>query len=276
MLSGCSKVTIESLKRNPIRHEELVSLSYFHGAGMMGDTLSFDIHRDKDNSIRITTKSSKAHYFPIRVYEYEVKNDKALEELKQYIDEYNLCAWNDLKYSEIYALDGPTTSYSMLFRDNGKHSKAYRISYDEELPEKGGEVLNHLKDMMYSYAERNNLIETYLEDNDNRIYCARDIKNTEEEIDKLLLGYWFYNDSNIVVEWLGRTDDRVVRINSNDNSWPGGNELVVKEIIHEPLKDYNSSWYVLLDDQGIPVYMTLDTDEIVLLRQEDEFRFIRN
>ncbi|MBQ2657819.1 MAG: hypothetical protein IJF87_04535 [Erysipelotrichaceae bacterium] len=271
------KTTIEQLKKIKSEHGELLCVSFHRGGGMNGDNFSQTIERNKEGQIVLTVKESPEHWIPLRVWEYLIEDEDVFAKLRAYSDEYNLPAWKDLPFDEEnIALDAPSSSIGLIFNDEeygGWRREYYTISYENVIPEGGYDVLNGFVSLIGSYAKKENLIRTYLECDDNQILTGRDIENSEEEIEKLIMGYWGSEE-------LG--DDGYSRYSLYTSPYEEGMELYQRggdkiifqreQTIHESLADYDSSWYFILKDTGDPeklYYLTVAGDKLYLEKQTE-------
>ena len=271
------KTTIEQLKKIKSEHGELLSVSFHRGGGMNGDNFSQTIERNKEGQIILTVKESPEHWIPLRVWEYLIEDEDVFVKLRSYSDEYNLPAWKDLPFDEEnIALDAPSSSIGLIFNDEeygGWKREYYTISYENVIPEGGYDVLNGFVSLIGSYAKKENLIRTYLECDDKQIFTGRDIENSEEDIEELIKGYWGSEE-------LG--DDGYSRYSLYTSPYEEGTELYQRagekivlqrvDIIHEPLSDYDSSWYFILKDTEVPknlYYLTVERDKLYLVKQTE-------
>lgn len=276
---GLSKrTTIEQLKKIKSEHGELLSVSYHHGGGMNGDTFSQTIERNKEGQVILTVKESSEHWIPLRVWEYLIEDENVFTKLRDYIDEYNLPAWKDLPFDEEHiALDAPSSSIGLVFNDEeygGWKREYYSVSYENVIPKGGYDVLNGFVSLIGSYAKKENLIQTYLDCDDKQIFTGKDIENSDEDITELIKGYWGSEE-------LG--DDGYSRYSLYTSPYEeemelyqrGGDKIIFQneQIIHEPLSDYDSSWYLILKDADDPenlYYLTVQQDKLYLEKQTDK------
>jgi hypothetical protein len=99
------------------------------------------------------------------------------------------------------------------------------------------------------------LCDTYLYDFDDerKIYVGKDIENSDEDVEKIIHNDWENGDVRLYGGY-----DSVLIINYGDYE---NNEFRIKEIIHEPYRDHNASWYIVLEnenDENKPIYLTMD------------------
>ena len=271
------KTTIEQLKKIKSEHGELLSVSFHRGGGMNGDSFSQTIERNKEGQVVLTVKNSPEHWIPLRVWEYLIEDEDVFAKLRAYSDEYNLPAWKDFPFDdEMIALDAPSSSIGLVFNDEeygGWKREYYSISYENVVPEGGYDVLNGFVSLIGSYAKKENLIRTYLECDDKQIFTGRDIENSEEEIEELIKGYW-------MSEELG--DDGYSRYSLYTSPYQeevefyqrGGDKINFQreDTIHEPLSDYDSSWYFVLkdmEDASNLYYLTTEGDKLYLEKQTE-------
>ena len=256
------KTTIKQLQKMKSEHGELLSVSYYHGGGMNGDTYSRTIKRNEEGQAILTVRSSSEHWIPVRVWEYLIEEEDVFDRFRAYSDEYNLPAWKDLPFDEEHiALDAPSSSISLSFNDSeygGWRNESYSISYENVIPEGGYEVLNGFVSLIGSYEKKENLIGTYLDDDGEQIFTGKDIENTDEEVGKLITGYWRSEkktvDSNTEDPFNDYSLDVSSYVDEIELFRKGEDKFVFQkgEIIHEPLGDYDSSWYLILIDQDDP------------------------
>ncbi|MBO4918937.1 MAG: hypothetical protein J5365_02150 [Erysipelotrichaceae bacterium] len=272
------KTTIEDLKKIRSEHGELLSVSYRHGGGMNGDTFSQTIETNKEGQVILTVNESSEHWIPLRVWEYRIEDEDVFVKLREYIDRYNLSVWKDLPFDEEHiALDAPSSSIGLIFNDEeygGRKREYCTISYENIVPDGGYDVLNGFVSLIGSYAKNENLIRTYLQCDEMQIFTGRDVFNSDEEITELMKGYW---GSEILA------DDGYSRYSLYTSPYEeeielyqrGGDKIILHsvEIIHEPLSDYDSSWYLVLkntDDPGDIYYLTAEGEKLFLEKQIDE------
>jgi len=247
-------VKIEELLKIETEHGKLVSVSFSRGGSMNGETFYMSVF-EEEGQLLFERSSSSQYSFPIRVWKYQTDTD-ALDQLRNYIDRYNLSVWKDLPFDEeMIALDGPSTSISMVFDDSkvgGSMREFCTISYDDVIPEGGYPILNDFVSLLSSFGKEEQFLETYLDVDGRKIYTGRQIENSEEEIELLLEGCWrsrdgqytFYNYSmDYPYEFLPKDGEKI--------------EYSIGQIIHEPYDDYDSSWYVEIKDEDHSAYLTV-------------------
>ena len=255
-----SNITIEDLQKKQARYEDLVKVAYFSGGGMGGSVDRQELYLE-DGQIYCVIEKSAYMGEPLLVRKYKITDEKALDELKAYVKEYNLSVWDSLPKSGIEVLDAPSTSWTLTFKDNGETSWV-NINDDLEFPEGGYSVLNGLNRLMAGYVEKGEQIEAYLSDfydEDYRVYVGRDINNTDEEISKLTYGYWYNGDYRIEIDEEGlRTG-----FGNGDENEP----YLLEKTVHEPYKDYDCGFYQIYGQNGRHLYIMI---EDFRLRAEDD------
>jgi len=262
-------VTVKQLQSIKAEHGELLSVSYSRGGGMEGDTYLVELKKDDAGALTLKRSSSASHVFPVQVREYSVSDPDALTKLREYIDRYNLAVWSDLPFDEEHiALDAPTTSIGLAFDDSafgGWKQQSFRISYDNVVPEGGYDILNGLSSLLHSFIREEDLSEMYiLGDDGEKIYTGSGVENSDDEIRLLLCGYWrseklLITGSDGSAEETPYTDDDYVFFDLGSYSDDLSIELIsvggegertaldFKELVHERLFDYDSSWYAVFE-----------------------------
>ena len=268
--------TLEKLYSLKVEHGELKEISYSHGGGMLGDTYQISIE-NKDGKLVGKVIESGAHYIPNRVYEYEV-NEDSLIKAREYIDKYNLSVWDALPFNDDeIVLDGPSSSIRLAFDDSSvggyKHA-TYNISYENVIPKGGREILNGFVELISSNIKQDNYLKTYLDTDGKQIYTGKDIENSEEEIGKLLTGYWqsekqttyvnnevnekpIDNEHYYFIDYSSSFSNneeielRAVGINEINKTY------ILNSPIHSQYNDYDCSWYVEATNTELPVPETL-------------------
>lgn len=277
--------TLEDLYKIKTEHGPLTSASYYKGGGMNGDTYCVELSQKNDEAV-VTVKISAAHWIPVRVYEYRAAGD-AFTRTREYIDQYNLSAWKDLPFDQEHAaLDAPSSSIEMRFDDReltGRTSYV-SVSYESMIPDGGMEILNGFTDLLYGFYTADDLIETYLlDENGEKVLTGRDVENTDVQRDALLRGYW-RSESFIAVENGETTKERPA--NDHDfmiyelNSTEYGMRLITEnadgriesdyqflKYVSSPLMDLDASWYAVFreTDGEKELYLTAVGDRIYLI-----------
>jgi len=118
------------------------------------------------------------------------------------------------------------------------------------IPEGRYEILNEFAETLQSGIREENLISSGFVYDGTRIVTGRDTDNTDMEISALVSGYWVCNDSGTqyIIYSYGLRDTVDVDV-IND---PGRSEMsyTVTDTIHEPYKDADTGWHVLLRDEN--------------------------
>lgn len=256
------KVTLSQLKKVTVEHGPLVEAGISTGGGMLGDSDSSSLGLESDGQIIYTSETSPMHNIPIRGYRYLVKDQTILDRLGEYIKENNLSVWDKLPFDdEFIALDAPSTSIKMIFNDEavgGSKRSYHRISYDNVIPEGGSKILEGFNDLYYGALKDIELLETYLLYDGEKIYSGRNIENTDDEAKLFLIGFWRstdqiktltngtkqeteFTDEYYHFDYSGWDDEITIQAYKLD-----AEEKTYKfdSIVHEPLSDCDSSWYV--------------------------------
>lgn len=281
-LGGCMKdrkMTIDDLKKDPKVHDRLIGVEYSHGGGMNGEHSGFSLSKDrKTGKISYTTSMSEMHSFPLRCKVYEVSDETCLEKLKEYVDSYNLSAWADLPFDDsMIAMDAPSTNIRLIFDDAALGGMPYAIdtiSYDSVMPEGGYDVLNAFVDEMRSYCDESRLIERYVIHDGKNIYWGKDVDNSDEEIEQLLMGYWRSEDDGMFLDF-HRMEGFELNIRGEDER---DVEYELSEIVKNADETYDCSWMVRYrekenPDQGIS--LVLDQDDLYLISDDQTIRIER-
>ena len=183
-----------------------------------------------------------------------------MAELKDYVRKYNMSIWDQLPDSDEEVLDAPSTGLDMGFKVEGSRFTQYvRIPDYKLMTSEEAEVWCGLREKMNSYARDAVLLETYIEDRycGEKIYWGRDIENSDEEADLLLQGYWFTED-RATLECNGKGIFYLYSIYEEDES-----EYSLKEIVHEPYKDCDSSWYAVIENPGHVICLAVDGTDLI-------------
>ena len=266
-------VTLEELRGVEVSHGPLTGVQYSHGGGMQGDTNLIELYRDKDGRAMIRTSHAAEHSFSLIEKEYTA-DEQLFDALRERIDRNNLSVWEDLPFDEEHiALDGPSTSIGMYFDDSetGGYRREYcRISYDNVIPEGRYEILNEFAETLQSGIREENLISSGFVYDGSRIVTGRDTDNTDMEISALVSGYWVCNDSGTqyIIYSYGLRDTVDVDV-IND---PGRSEMsyTVTDTIHEPYKDADTGWHVLLRDENDSEWVIYTEGMQLVLRRTDD------
>ncbi|MBQ6478159.1 MAG: hypothetical protein IJI44_02190 [Erysipelotrichaceae bacterium] len=272
------RTTIEQLKKIKSEHGPLLTVSYSHGGGMNGDSFSETIRTEKDGRTVLEVRQSSEHWIPIRVWEYMIEDEDVYPKLRAYIDEYNLSVWEDLPFDEeMIALDAPSSSIHLSFNDEaygGSRLESCSISYENYVPDGGYEVLNGFVSLIESYRRDEDLIQTYLDVDGEKIFTGREIENSDEEIAELIKGYWgsekLGDDGYSAYSLYTSPYDEEMELYQR-----GGDRIVLqtKETVHEPLSAYDSSWYLILQDENDPdsLYsLTIEKEKLYLEKPGEE------
>ena len=232
------QMSLNRIKKMKPQYTGLIYASLSNGGGMNGERYLTSIGYDENKKIIYTSEASPEHYVPSLVKVYEVEDPDAMKELDAFVAEYNMSVWNKIPLSEMQVLDAPSTSLNLCFKasEDQKYADFMSISYDLDLSSECFEVLHDFTRKMSSYPMK--LIDKYIEEDGEKIYVSRDIENTDEQIKLLLTGY-FANKAESVAFVDGY--EGALRIRGIYNDEIKDYELI--EIVHEPYKDYDCSWY---------------------------------
>ena len=268
MFSGCKKkeLTVSDLQKKKAKYEGLCEVYYYHGGGMEGSSFSFSLEKEAG---RVLLKQEERNYAGQVSLCYVYQTEDIFEELDDIVKEYNLSVWDEIPESEYFALDAPSTHMTLTFlpEEGGKFNRSMTIDYDKELPQGGVEILNDFVKRILSLRKEENLIDISFE----AIRLARDIENSEEEIEKILLGYWNCEDG--LLEY-GYSNEAELYLNQQNKK-----TYVLKETVNEPYKEANSSWYQIYvnqEDEEDLFYLAFDLPYL-LIEYEDGtlFKFQR-
>ena len=260
---GKNSLTIEKLQQMKPKYTKLCGASYYHGGGMEGSSDRRILEFDKEGNLTYTTEYAEENGLPEMCHVYKV-DESELEKLDAYVKEYNLSVWDELPDEDMQVLDAPGTSINLTFypEEGDKYRRSMTINYDKVFPEDGYEVVNKFVSMLSSLAIEDNLIDHYVRDyEDNIIRCGKDVENSDEEIDKLLMGYWNNAAEQRVYVDYGE-EILVIRLGDVERR-----EYLVKEKIHENYRDLDSSWYCVLvnkEDENDLAYITIDKDKFYI------------
>ena len=254
-------ITIQDLQKKDARYEDLVGVSYFTGGGMDGSSYRQEFYLE-DGQAYCQVEKSAFIGEPMLVRKYKITDEKALDELKAYVREYNLSIWDTLPRSDMQVLDAPGTAWTMTFNDGGKTSWV-NVNNELEYPEGGYGVLNGLNKLIAGYIKTGEQIEAYLcdyYDEEDHIYVSRDIDNTDEEIAKLTYAYWYNGDYWLVIDEEGlRTG-----FGNGDENEP----YLLEETVHEPYKDYDCGFYQIYTQKDRHLYIVVE--DFRLVAEDDE------
>ncbi|MBQ1567178.1 MAG: hypothetical protein IIZ80_04735 [Erysipelotrichaceae bacterium] len=235
------KMSLAQLKKRQPQYTGLVGASLSHGGGMNGERYLTSIEYDKDRKIIYTTEESPEHFVPALITVYEVEDPDAMNKLDAYVAEYNMSVWDKIPESGIEVLDAPGTSLHLRFKasEDQRFADSMTIDYDLDLSNECFDVLHDFTKKMGSYPMKQ--IDRYFSNyNDENIYLGKDIENSDEQIGHVLCGY-FCNDEKNVFADLYEGNLRIRGIYSDEFV---DYELKDAQIVHEQLKDHDSSWYV--------------------------------
>ncbi|MBQ1530608.1 MAG: hypothetical protein IIZ57_00550 [Solobacterium sp.] len=262
------KVTLSQLKKVSVEHGPLIEAGISTGGGMLGDSDRSSLTLESDGQIIYTAETSPMHNIPIRGYRYLVKDQTILDRLNEYIKENNLSVWDKLPFDEEHiALDAPSTSISLVFNDEtvgGPEWSSHRISYDNVIPKGGSDILKGLNDLYYEALKDTVLLETYLLYDGEKVYSGRDIENTDDEAKLFLMGFWTSTHQTKVLAD-GTEQETVFEQGSYNFDYSGWEDTITLQayqlddtdktyrldsIVHEPLSDYDCSWYFRFVSEG--------------------------
>ncbi len=167
MLLFCLVLSSSCAKAN--EHGPLVRCATYRGGGMDGGSSRAELS-EKDGQTVLVTAVSRYWNAPFRVSEYRADDD-ALPQLKEIADKYGMAAWHDLPYSELIALDAPSTSYVLVFDDsalNGMPYETVSFSLDQKLPRKGSEGVKALSSCLRQWEKDSRLIDRHWENMDGQ------------------------------------------------------------------------------------------------------------
>ncbi len=253
-------ISLEQIRTIESKHGILTSVYYFHGGGMEGGSSRVELYRGENGTPLISTSDTTYHSSSAVVKEYTA-DESLFERLRKMIDDNNLTVWEDLPQSEEIALDAPSTSLTMIFDDSsvgGSKAESFRIDYDNEVPEGGYDILRAFSSELLSGINPGNLTDAYFEFDGERVDTGRNIKNTDEEIDRLFSGYWSTgsDERNLFLDIYGLEEELCFRKKSNGEY--SDDIYRVNSIVHEPWSDADCGWYVSLkhdsDDTDWVIY----------------------
>ena len=262
------KVTLSQLKKVTVEHGPLIETDISTGGGMLGDSDNSSLTLESDGRICYTSEASPMHNIPIRGYRYLVKDQTILDRLGEYIRENNLSVWDKLPFDdEFIALDAPSTTIRMIFNDEsvgGKRRSSHRISYDNVIPEGGYKILEGFHDLYNEALKDTELLETYLLYDGDKVYSGRNIENTDDEAKLFLMGFWTStHQTKILAD--GTKQETVFEQGNYNFDYSGWEDTITLQayqlddvdktyrldsIVHEPLSDYDCSWYFRFVSEG--------------------------
>ena len=257
------KYSLAQLQKMKPKYTDLIYASLSHGGGMNGERYLDSIGYDDNNKIIYTTSESPEHYVPPLVRVYEVEDPDAINKLDALVTEYNMSVWDKVPVSEIEVLDAPSTSLNLRFKptDGHQYSNYMTINYDLQLPDKCFEVLRNFTDKMISFPAKQ--IDKYFEGNyEEKIYIGKDIANTEEDIRKVLNGYFRNDTEQGKIQFVDGYEGsiRVRELESGKIT-----DYDTFEIIYEPYKDYDCSWHVRYTGEDEKSYIvTLEYEKMYI------------
>lgn len=144
---------------------KLKSVTYSDSGNMLGNLYAVDAVRGDDGGVVVTIRKSAMHSDPIEVGEYRAADD-LLDRIEVVIDRAGMKEWGELPQSEFIALDASTESLSALFEsaDPGDPwPKRLSYSFDDELPDGGGEAIREIHGLMLASMSEDRLIRAYTE-----------------------------------------------------------------------------------------------------------------
>ena len=260
--------TIEDYQKMDVLYEKLLSIAYYYGGGMEDTSVSRTIKKDEAGQFCLIAEDHQGgrYYDLYKLYRVE---DSLIRELEEYIRTYNLSAWTDLPEPEEYALDAPSTNLTMTFCDEkGKYLDSVTLDYDRVFPEGGFAIVNALAEKLLSPIKEEGLLDVWFSDGTEEIRVTKETAFSDEEVLKLLQGYWRDKEYNTFDLW----DDQ---LQVYGNAYAG--EYHVKEIVHETLGDCDSSFYVVyesVEDENKILHVSLNKNKLIALDPSDEsYRF---
>ena len=252
------KMTLEKLQKMKPQYTELVGVYKSTGGSMNGERYIMSIGYDEEGKIIYQYEASAAHYIPSLARVYEVTDQNAINDLNEYAGKYNFSVWDQIPDSDVQVLDGASTTLSLTYapEEGEKYQNHVYIHYDAQFPDGCFEIIREFVNKINSYPKE--LKDIYLLDHDeNKIYIGKDIENTDEEIAKILTGYFNdEQDSGCFADFYeGEMRIRLISADEiRDYEWTNA------QIIHEQFKDCDSSWYVkyTLEEETLFVTATYD------------------
>ena len=249
------KPTLDSIRKRKARYDDLCEVRYYHGGGMEGSRYVTKVYRNEDAKTIVSIEGSARHDILSKFMIYEVADD-TIDKLNEFVKEYNMSIWDIFPESKFEVLDAPSTSLTLEFNIPGqKYGESVTISYDRDMPDEAYDVLNNFMKLISQSVSEGKLCDTYLYDFDDerKIYVGKDIENSDEDVEKIIHNDWENGDVRLYGGY-----DSVLIINYGDYE---NNEFRIKEIIHEPYRDHNASWYIVLEnenDENKLIYLTMD------------------
>ncbi|MEE3425255.1 MAG: hypothetical protein VZR26_06800 [Erysipelotrichaceae bacterium] len=260
--------TIEDYQKMDVLYEKLLSIAYYYGGGMEDTYVSRTIKKDEAGQFCLIAEDRQGNRYYDMYRSYQVE-DGLIKELEDYIRTYNLSAWTDLPEPEEYALDAPSTQLRMTFCDEqGKYLDSITLDYDRVFPEGGFAIVNALAEKILSPIKEEGLLDVWFSDGTEEIRVTKETAFSDEEVLKLLQGYWRDKEYNTFDLW----DDQ---LHVYGNAYAG--EYHVKEIVHETLGDCDASFYVVyesVEDENKILHVSLNKNKLIALDPSDEsYRF---
>lgn len=123
------------------------SVSYSVSGGMEGG--GFDVTLSAFDELVLSVYDCPYH----GAKEKRTKRSVALsvsEEIALILKKSELKAWSEAPESDTFALDAPTTSFSVWYRDGD----SFNVSLERDIPPEAFDTINAVKELMLKYAVR--------------------------------------------------------------------------------------------------------------------------
>lgn len=115
---------------------KLIKVEESSSGGMDGGHKYINLFVDKKE---IEKEIQNWYNSPIEITEYKI--DEGLNEFLDYIDKYNFPAWSKIpEDKELFALDAPSCSISLIYENDNKRKEYYTIDYNIYSPGKYSEI----------------------------------------------------------------------------------------------------------------------------------------
>ena len=147
-----NKMTLEELLKEETTNDEINSLSYSGGGGMLGGHFSINLYFDTKELVYV---NQDFHYSPTITKKYKV-NDDLINNIKDYIKKYNLPAWSKIRENISFRMTDVGITH--LFLRYPK--KTYSMSFIIDLDKDEEKIFFDFRDLVYSCMDEDNLIST--------------------------------------------------------------------------------------------------------------------
>ncbi|MBQ8132173.1 MAG: hypothetical protein IJ193_06755 [Bacilli bacterium] len=151
---------LEKIIQTDVGAGEVIRIHYSNSGDMNGNRNYADLDFEKKI---FRTEKTPAHNIPAIFKEYKV-TDEDLNKIRDYIKEYNLCAWSLVPEEDFFALDAPQMRLSFVCQNEGSYHQWFTLKQFLKLPEDGHKAYHVFLDLFFSLEKEENLIRIYEEE----------------------------------------------------------------------------------------------------------------